>query len=83
MNVTLCNDLGYADIKRVETWTGKILDVKRMCLAWLKKDGERAEKNQREKDSGRLKALIALVREILAHSWRGNTEDRPEEEPEE
>lgn len=81
--VALSNDLGYADIKRVETWTGKILDVKRMCLAWLKKDGERAKKNQREKDSGRLKALIALVREILAHSWRGNTEDRPEEEPEE
>lgn len=81
--VALSNDLGYTDIKRVETWTNKILDVKRMCLSWMKKDGERAKKNQREKDSGRLKALIALVREILAHSWRGNTEDRPEEEPEE
>lgn len=76
--VTLSNDLNYADIKRVETWTGKILDVKRMCLAWLKKDGERAKKNQKEKDSGRLKALIALVREILAHNWRGNAEESQE-----
>lgn len=64
--VTLSNDLGYADIGRVETWTGKILDVKRMCLAWLKKDGERAKKNRTDKDRGRIEIMIVLVREILA-----------------
>lgn len=47
--VALSEELKYADIKRVETWTNKILDVKRMCLAWIKKDGERAKKILAEK----------------------------------
>ena len=64
--VALSNDLGYADIKRVETWTGKILDVKRMCLAWMKKDGERAKKILAGKDRERIDAMIVLVREIMA-----------------
>jgi len=76
--VALSNDLGYADIGRVETWTGKILDVKRMCLSWLKKDGERAKKNRAERDRGRMGALIALVREILANS-RTQAKESPKE----
>ncbi len=64
--VALSEELKYADIKRVETWTGKILDVKRMCLSWMKKDGERAKKILAGKDSEKVTALIALVREIMA-----------------
>ena len=64
--VALSNDLKYADISRVETWTGKILDVKRMCLAWMKKDGERAKKILAGKDRERIDAMIVLVREIMA-----------------
>ena len=69
--VALSNDLGYADIKRVETWTGKILDVKRMCLAWMKKDGERAKKILAGKDREKLSAIIALVRDIMAAEAEG------------
>ena len=69
--VALSNDLGYADIKRVETWTGKILDVKRMCLAWMKKDGERAKKILAGKDREKLSAIIALVRDIMAAEAAG------------
>lgn len=69
--VALSNDLGYADIKRVETWTGKILDVKRMCLAWMKKDGERAKKILAGKDREKLSAIIAIVRDIMAAEAAG------------
>lgn len=64
--VALSNDLGYTDIKRVETWTNKILDVKRMCLSWMKKDGERAKKILAEKDREKMTVIVTLVREIMA-----------------
>ena len=70
--VALSNDLKYADIKRVETWTGKILDVKRMCLAWMKKDGERAKKILAGKEREKMAAVIALVRDIMAAEAAGN-----------
>ena len=63
----------YADIKRVETWTNKILDVKRMCLAWMKKDGERAKKILAEKDREKMTVIIALVRDIMAEEEAGKT----------
>lgn len=69
--VALSNDLGYTDIKRVETWTNKILDVKRMCLSWMKKDGERAKKILAGKDREKLSAIIALVRDIMAAEAAG------------
>ena len=69
--VALSNDLKYADIGRVETWTGKILDVKRMCLAWMKKDGERAKKILVEKDREKMTVIVALVREIMAAEAAG------------
>ena len=64
--VALSEELKYADIKRVETWTNKILDVKRMCLAWMKKDGERAKKILAEKDREKMTVIVTLVREIMA-----------------
>lgn len=64
--VALSNDLGYTDMKRVETWTNKILDVKRMCLSWMKKDGERAKKILAEKDREKMTVIVTLVREIMA-----------------
>ena len=69
--VALSNDLGYTDIKRVETWTNKILDVKRMCLSWMKKDGERAKKILAEKDREKMTVIVALVREIMAAEAAG------------
>lgn len=79
--VALSNDLGYADIKRVETWTGKILDVKRMCLAWMKKDGERAKKILAEKDREKMTAIIALVRDIMAEEAAGKMMDTERRQP--
>lgn len=71
--VALSEELKYADIKRVETWTNKILDVKRMCLAWMKKDGERAKKILAEKDREKMTVIIALVRDIMAEEEAGKT----------
>ena len=71
--VALSEELKYADIKRVETWTNKILDVKRMCLAWMKKDGERAKKILAEKDREKMTVIIALVRDIMAAEAAGKT----------
>lgn len=71
--VELSHDLGYVDIKRMETWTNKILDVKRMCLAWMKKDGERAKKILAEKDREKMTVIIALVRDIMAAEAAGKT----------
>lgn len=81
--VALSNDLKYADIGRVETWTGKILDVKRMCLAWMKKDGERAKKILAGKDREHITAMIALVREIMAAEAtnRGRSMDAARRQP--
>ena len=81
--VALSNDLGYTDIKRVETWTNKILDVKRMCLAWMKKDGERAKKILAEKDREKMTVIIALVREIMAaeEAAKGKTMDTARRQP--
>ena len=79
--VALSNDLGYADIKRVETWTGKILDVKRMCLAWMKKDGERAKKILAEKDREKMTVIIALVRDIMAAEAAGKMMDTARRQP--
>lgn len=69
--VELSHDLGYVDIKRMETWTNKILDVKRMCLAWMKKDGERAKKILAQKDREKMTVIIALVRDIMAAEAAG------------
>lgn len=71
--VELSHDLGYVDIKRMETWTNKILDVKRMCLAWMKKDGERAKKILAEKDREKMTVIIALVRDIMEAEAAGKT----------
>lgn len=81
--VALSNDLGYTDIKRVETWTNKILDVKRMCLSWMKKDGERAKKILAEKDREKMTAIIAIVREVIAaeEAAKGKTMDTARRQP--
>lgn len=63
--VELAHDLGYIDKKRMGTWTGKITDVKRMSLSWLKKDGARAVAIKEGQDRQQLKQLVALVREIM------------------
>ena len=47
-------------------WTKKILDVKYMCLAWLKKDGERAKAILAKREQDNCEMLVVLVREILA-----------------
>ena len=79
--VALSEELKYADIKRVETWTNKILDVKRMCLAWMKKDGERAKKILAEKDRKKMTAIIALVRDIMAAEAAGKMMDTARRQP--
>lgn len=64
--VELAHDLGYTDTKRMGVWTKKILDVKYMCLAWLRKDGERAKAILAKRERDNCEMLVALVREILA-----------------
>lgn len=64
--VELSHELGYIDMKRMGVWTKKILDVKRMCLAWLKKDGERAKAILEKRERDGCERLVLLVREILA-----------------
>ena len=64
--VELAHDLGYTDMKRVETWTKRILDEKHMCLAWLKKDSARAKAVMEDRQRADCEKLVRLVREILA-----------------
>lgn len=63
--VELSHDLQYIDKKRMGIWTGKITDVKRMSLSWLKKDGARAAAFKDEQDRKRTERLVAMVREII------------------
>ena len=64
--VELAHELGYTDMKRMGVWTKKILDVKHMCLAWLRKDGERAKAILAKRERDDCEKLVLLVREILA-----------------
>ena len=64
--VELAHDLGYTDTKRMGTWTKRILDVKYMCLAWLKKDTERAKAIHTSRQRADCDTMVKLVREILA-----------------
>lgn len=68
--VELAHDLGYTDTKRMGTWTKRILDVKYMCLAWMKKDGARAKTILADKQRNECDALVKLVREIMAAEGR-------------
>lgn len=70
--VEKAHDLGYTDTKRMGTWTKRILDVKYMCLAWLKKDTERAKAILASRQRAECATLVKLVREIMA-------EERPPE----
>lgn len=63
--VELSHDLQYIDKRRMGTWTGKITDVKRMSLSWLKKDGARAAAFKEERDRKQTERLVAMVREII------------------
>ena len=64
--VELAHELGYTDTKRMGTWTKRILDVKYMCLAWMKKDGARAKAIMDDRQRTECGTLVKLVREILA-----------------
>lgn len=64
--VELAHDLGYTDMKRMGVWTKRILDVKHMCLAWMKKDSERAKTILAKRERDNCEMLVVLVREILA-----------------
>ena len=64
--VELAHELGYTDTKRMGTWTKRILDVKYMCLAWMKKDGARAKAILADRQRTECGTLVKLVREILA-----------------
>lgn len=63
--VELSHELQYIDKKRMGTWTGKITDVKRMSLSWLKKDGARAAAFKDAQDRQQTERLVAMVREIM------------------
>ena len=58
--------LPYTDMKRMGVWTKRILDVKHMCLAWMKKDSERAKTILAKRERDNCEMLVVLVREILA-----------------
>jgi len=64
--VELAHDLGYTDTKRMGIWSRRILDVKYMCLAWMKKDGARAKAILADRQRTECDTLVNLVREILA-----------------
>ena len=52
-----------------------------MCLAWMKKDGERAKKILAEKDREKMTAIIALVRDIMAAEAAGKMMDTARRQP--
>lgn len=64
--VELAHELGYTDMKRMGVWTKRVLDVKYMSLAWLKKDGARAKAIAANHERADCERLVILVREILA-----------------
>ncbi len=46
--IQICLDLGVISVKKSETWTKKVLDVKYMTASWKKNDGARARKIEDE-----------------------------------
>lgn len=73
----LSYELQYMDKKRLGTCTGKITDVKRMSLSWLKKDGARAAAIKEGQDRQQLERLVALVREIMEKEAAAKEQDTP------
>lgn len=49
--IQICLDLGIISVKKSETWTKKVLDVKYMTASWKKNDGARARKIEDEAKS--------------------------------
>lgn len=49
--IQICLDLGIISVKKSETWTKKVLDVKYMTASWKKNDGARARKIEDEEKS--------------------------------
>jgi hypothetical protein len=61
----ICVELGFIDLKRCKYWCDLVLNVKYMCAAWRKKDGERAKALIAEEERQKLEKQKALIRDIV------------------
>lgn len=67
-------ELGIISVKKSETWTKKVLDVKYMTASWKKNDGARAQKIEEEAKSAEEKkgfemtkaATLAAIKDFRA-----------------
>lgn len=46
--IQVCYDMEFIDMKKMETWTKKVTDVKYMAASWKKNDSARAAKLRAE-----------------------------------
>lgn len=63
--IEAAQELDYIDVKRMATWTKKVTDVKYMCLAWLKKDTARANKQKAAEKAKEEERVAAIVTDAL------------------
>jgi hypothetical protein len=62
----VCVELEYIDLRRCEHWSGLVLNVKYMTMAWRKKDTERAKYLIEQEERQNYEKQKALIREVVA-----------------
>lgn len=70
--IQVCYDMEYIDMKKMETWTKKVTDVKYMAASWKKNDSARAAKLRAEEAEKRDARSVEVVKTAI----RQYNEDR-------
>ena len=60
--IQICLDLDIISVKKSETWTKKVLDVKYMAASWKKNDGARARKIEEEAKAAEEKRRFEMTK---------------------
>lgn len=63
--IQICLDLGIISVKKSETWTKKVLDVKYMTASWKKNDGARANKLRSEEEAKQDARQVEVVKTAI------------------
>lgn len=63
--IQICLDLGIISVKKSETWTKKVLDVKYMTASWKKNDGARANKLRSDEEAKHDARQVEVVKTAI------------------
>ena len=69
--IQICLDLGIISVKKSETWTKKVLDVKYMTASWKKNDGARARKIEDEAKAAKEKREFERTKAATLEAIKG------------